>query len=68
MGVQLPNKYAHENTHPLRKKDGTILTVHATNAPDAKKLVQVMNDLAAMLPALKALENDIKNHLNESKS
>jgi hypothetical protein len=52
----------------IRKKDGTILTVHATNAPDAKKLVQVMNDLAAMLPALKALENDIKTHLNESKS
>jgi hypothetical protein len=52
----------------IRKKDGTILTVYATNAPDAKKLVQVMNDLAAMLPALKALENDIKTHLNESKS
>jgi hypothetical protein len=50
----------------IPKKDGTVKTVYASNAVEAERFVQVMHELAAMLPALKALENDIRKHLAKS--
>ena len=49
----------------IRKRDGTRKTIYASNATEAEKFVQVMHELAAMLPALKALEQDIRDHLHE---
>lgn len=50
----------------IRKQDGTVKIVHASNPEEAERFVRVMHDLAAMLPALKALENDIRKHIAES--
>jgi len=50
----------------IRKRDGTRKTIYASNATEAEHFVQVMHELAAMLPALRALEQDIRDHLHES--